>query len=560
VAIDDRDAGFIERLEGYLLERVGNLDELKEELAVRVEESRFLGTDPRTEALEALQELLGRTDDPDDGDVLPLIFALRESFEGSRRGGTDEHGSVLHSDESGGGPGVFGDRYGDTGLHADPRRAVSMEITNDDRELLTLPEEATRLLEEAARTSREAYIIDLEVGAARAVEVAEAIEAEYAVVRSILGERNVSVLVVSETPPVLQAITARISSDGESHEGRVRPVDLAGLLGAPSISQRWYARVPKVRLNPPYEVVERLEVIVGELEATLAGDLAPLARELRAAVDRSLTVDLRHVFEEMEPAIETLGGELHKYVRVRVMGDTDRVPAAYAESLREHIFELLVNAIQHGIEPAEERRALGKDEFGTVRIFLRNTAGRLVIRIHDDGRGVVQDDLRRAAGRGAHGGLSRVRESLNERFGGTLTLKSGERGTTAEIVLPFRQGIFRGIVFLRDDTYLVAPATFVTDTVELTHRSLVGDAADAPFLRVAGRVVPFSSLGSDLLPSPLVLPASWAVVMRVDGSEFAVAADAIVQEALVLPRSDAPHLVEVEGIEGDVYRIPIKKG
>ncbi len=559
MAIDERDAGFVERLEGYLLEGSGDLPEMREELAVRVEESRFLGHDARTEALEALQELLATTDDPDDGDVLPLIFALRDSYEEPRRSGKGDGTPDIAGHRDDGEAGLV-DETDHPGDVAEPDRAVLLEIDDDDRELLSRSEETIRLLREARQTNRDAYIVELEAGSARPVEIVEAIEAEFAVIRSVLGERSVRVLVVSELPPSLKSITSRIALQDGAYEGRVRPVDLAKVLDAPSVAQRWYERLPGVRLKPPYEVVERLEVLVRELESVVKDDNAAVVRELRAAVDRSLTVDLRRVFEEMEPAMETLGRELRKHVRVRVMGDSESVPARYADTLREHIFELVVNAIQHGIEPAEERRARGKDVYGTVRVFLRNTAGRLVIRIHDDGRGVSQDDLRRAAGRNAHGGLSSVRESVTERFGGTLTLKSSDRGTTAEIDLPFRRGIYRGVVFVRDDTHLVAPATFVTETVELTPQSLVADAADAPFVRVGGRVVPFSSLGSDRLPSPLMLPAKWAVVIRLDGTEVAVAADAIVGEAPVLPRPDSTEMVDVDQINEEVYRIPLKKG
>jgi two-component system sensor histidine kinase and response regulator WspE len=55
---------------------------------------------------------------------------------------------------------------------------------------------------------------------------------------------------------------------------------------------------------------------------------------------------------------------------------------------------LLRNAIDHGIESPDERRAAGKPEEGTLRLEARHSAGRLHITLSDDGRGVDLEGLR----------------------------------------------------------------------------------------------------------------------------------------------------------------------
>jgi two-component system sensor histidine kinase and response regulator WspE len=55
---------------------------------------------------------------------------------------------------------------------------------------------------------------------------------------------------------------------------------------------------------------------------------------------------------------------------------------------------MIRNAVDHGIETPEARRAAGKPERGTIRIEARHWAGRLSVRISDDGRGVDPDAVR----------------------------------------------------------------------------------------------------------------------------------------------------------------------
>jgi two-component system chemotaxis sensor kinase CheA len=51
------------------------------------------------------------------------------------------------------------------------------------------------------------------------------------------------------------------------------------------------------------------------------------------------------------------------------------------------------NAVDHGIEPGEERLALGKPEHGTVRLSARQSGGSVVVEIEDDGRGLDRQKI-----------------------------------------------------------------------------------------------------------------------------------------------------------------------
>ena len=56
------------------------------------------------------------------------------------------------------------------------------------------------------------------------------------------------------------------------------------------------------------------------------------------------------------------------------------------------------NAVDHGIEPAEERRAAGKPGPGRIELRGRRHGGGVVIEIEDDGRGIPWDEIQRRVG------------------------------------------------------------------------------------------------------------------------------------------------------------------
>lgn len=81
-------------------------------------------------------------------------------------------------------------------------------------------------------------------------------------------------------------------------------------------------------------------------------------------------------------------------VAVEIIGEGTDVDRDLLEKLESPLGHLIRNAIEHGIEPVEERLAVGKPPEGTLRIEASHTAGFLVIRISDNGRGISIENLK----------------------------------------------------------------------------------------------------------------------------------------------------------------------
>jgi two-component system, chemotaxis family, sensor histidine kinase and response regulator WspE len=99
--------------------------------------------------------------------------------------------------------------------------------------------------------------------------------------------------------------------------------------------------------------------------------------------------------EGMPRLVRDLARSLGREVRLEIVGGTTQVDRDVLAQLDAPLGHLLRNAIDHGIEPPDARRAAGKPVEGLVRLEARHSAGALHIIVTDDGRGI---DIERVRG------------------------------------------------------------------------------------------------------------------------------------------------------------------
>jgi len=137
-------------------------------------------------------------------------------------------------------------------------------------------------------------------------------------------------------------------------------------------------------------------------------NLADRLNELEMFTSTSATLSDRLYHEvigvRMRPFADGVGGlprmvrdlakEMGKKVRFDIVGKSTEVDRDILEKLDAPLNHLLRNAVDHGIEPPEERIAAGKPETGKLRLEAMHRSGMLMITVADDGRGIDLDQLR----------------------------------------------------------------------------------------------------------------------------------------------------------------------
>jgi two-component system sensor histidine kinase and response regulator WspE len=92
--------------------------------------------------------------------------------------------------------------------------------------------------------------------------------------------------------------------------------------------------------------------------------------------------------------VRDVARSLGKDVKLDLVGESTQVDRDILAKLDAPLGHLLRNAVDHGIEGPDERRAAGKPPEGVIRLEARHSAGALHVIISDDGRGVDLDSLR----------------------------------------------------------------------------------------------------------------------------------------------------------------------
>lgn len=186
------------------------------------------------------------------------------------------------------------------------------------------------------------------------------------------------------------------------------------------VSSATYQRIA-ARFRAIGEVVAQLRGERGEvaLEVTVE-DLVQLADDVRSGAEADhLLARIESLREErVSRPLDRLGryaqalGERLGKGEIELVVDAPshlRLGARWA-SLWSVLVHVVRNAVDHGIDPPDERAARGKPATPRLRLSASVEAGRLFVRVEDDGRGI---DWARVAERAAQRGLpSSTREAL----------------------------------------------------------------------------------------------------------------------------------------------------
>jgi two-component system chemotaxis sensor kinase CheA len=273
-----------------------------------------------------------------------------------------------------------------------------------------------------------------------------------------------------------------------------------------------------------------------------------------------------HVFSRFPRTVRDLARGCGKEVVLAIDGADTELDRSLIESIRDPLTHLIRNAIDHGIEPPDERVARGKPRAGRLALRAFNESGRVTIEVSDDGGGIGVEKVREKAvarglvpaaeaaalpadrvlqfifepgfstaeqvtsvsGRGV--GMDVVRTNI-EAIGGTIDIASRPgAGTTVRVHVPLTLAIMPALVVRCGSERFAIPQSAVRELVSL-HRDRsaprVEGLADAPVLRVRGRLVPLVFLDTFLgiRPQPACREDRTVVLVRVDDREFGLVVD-----------------------------------
>lgn len=135
---------------------------------------------------------------------------------------------------------------------------------------------------------------------------------------------------------------------------------------------------------------------IEELEEALR-QFDRIAIELQGAVLQTRMVTLSHIFDRYPRMMRDLSLKLEKDIAFEINGADIEIDRVLLDEINEPLVHLLRNAVDHGIETAEERKTANKSERGSVILSARRERGYISIVVKDDGKGLDPKTLRQKA-------------------------------------------------------------------------------------------------------------------------------------------------------------------
>ncbi|MEM6586117.1 MAG: Hpt domain-containing protein, partial [Pseudomonadota bacterium] len=123
------------------------------------------------------------------------------------------------------------------------------------------------------------------------------------------------------------------------------------------------------------------------------GMLDTLVRDIQEHAMAFRAQPISSVFGRVPRLLRELASNTGKHVKLEVTGETTELDKTVIERLSEPMTHLIRNAVDHGIETPAERTEAGKDAEGTLTLAAEQKAGRIVIQISDDGRGIDREKV-----------------------------------------------------------------------------------------------------------------------------------------------------------------------
>src|SRR3989339_240466 len=111
-------------------------------------------------------------------------------------------------------------------------------------------------------------------------------------------------------------------------------------------------------------------------------------RELQESVMSVRMIPMETVFSKFPKVIRDTAKKLNKKIDFSHYGDSVEIDKAMIEGLTDPLTHIVRNAMDHGIESTDRRRAAGKNETGTLLMSAEQANGQMIIKIQGDGGGI----------------------------------------------------------------------------------------------------------------------------------------------------------------------------
>jgi two-component system, chemotaxis family, sensor kinase CheA len=254
-----------------------------------------------------------------------------------------------------------------------------------------------------------------------------------------------------------------------------------------------------------------------------------LIKELLNEVSAMRLVPVAGVFQRMKRVLRDAARRTGKQVELVLVGEDTEIDKLMVDSLHDPLVHVVRNAVDHGIEPPEERVRLGKPETGRVVLEALHQGGEVRVRVSDDGRGLdrarilqkaidrklvapdaalsdaeitalvfqpgfsTKETVDELSGRGV--GMDVLRTSIEELRGRVRIDSVHGKGSSLEITLPLTLAFVESMVVRERERLFAVPIEKVLEVFKAREEQLSSSSADGrTLIRLRDSLIPVAWL------------------------------------------------------------------
>ncbi len=309
--------------------------------------------------------------------------------------------------------------------------------------------------------------------------------------------------------------------------------------------------------------------------------------EMQLSVMKTRMLPVQRVFNKFPRMVRDLCRDMKKEVDLIIHGEETELDKSVIEHIGDPLIHILRNAVDHGIEPPEERERLGKPRRGTVVLSAYQEGDHIVIEVADDGRGIdvqkvakkalekgiiKEDDLQHmgemdilnlifmpgfstaekitdVSGRGV--GMDVVKTNI-EKLNGIIEMETElGKGTTLRIKLPLTLAIIQALMILSNRDIYAIPLASVQEIIHI-EEGQVYTIDQQSVVKVRDMVIPLMSL-EEIFGEPEKIEETarhYVVIIGVAEKRLGLLVSDLVGQQEVVIKSLGGYLTNVPGVAG----------
>jgi len=309
-------------------------------------------------------------------------------------------------------------------------------------------------------------------------------------------------------------------------------------------------------------------------------------RELQESVMRIRMLPISYVFNRVPRIVHDLSKKLNKEVNVKMTGENTELDKTVLEKIGDPLVHLIRNALDHGIESPNDRRAVGKPENGTIYLNAYHKGGNIIVEVSDDGSGLNKEKIiTKAKSRGLIGqeeaasdekiydlifhpgfstaevvsdvsgrgvGMDVVKKNIKA-LGGNIEVNSVDgQGTSFIIRLPLTLAILDGqLVRVGQETYIV-PLVSIIESLQIKPENVNKIAGQAEVYKLRDEYIPFIRM-HDLFgihTTDRNISGGLMVIVEGDGKRAGLVVDDLLAQQQVVIKSLETNYRRIDGLSG----------